>query len=122
MQNHPYGRLPYGPQNMGMYTQNQPLPPGELQRTHLLRVFSTEFNHSFFCRRSRFRTSLQTRPPPDEQDDAHSAQLPRHDAGHTGKHAWHDGTGEAVPDGVQAAAHHATGPDAEAAAPGPAGK
>uniref|UniRef100_A0A3Q3VUK2 Mediator complex subunit Med12 catenin-binding domain-containing protein n=1 Tax=Mola mola TaxID=94237 RepID=A0A3Q3VUK2_MOLML len=26
MQNHPYGRLPYGPQTMNMYTQ--PLPPG----------------------------------------------------------------------------------------------
>lgn len=30
MQNHPYGRLPYGQQAMNMYTQNQPLPPGEL--------------------------------------------------------------------------------------------
>lgn len=29
MQNHPYGRLPYGQQAMNMYTQNQPLPPGE---------------------------------------------------------------------------------------------
>lgn len=30
MQNHPYGRLPYGQQPMSIYTQNQPLPPGEL--------------------------------------------------------------------------------------------
>uniref|UniRef100_A0A674MC47 Mediator complex subunit 12 n=1 Tax=Takifugu rubripes TaxID=31033 RepID=A0A674MC47_TAKRU len=29
MQN-PYGRIPYGQQAMNMYTQNQPLPPGEL--------------------------------------------------------------------------------------------
>lgn len=29
MQNHPYGRLPYGQQPMSIYTQNQPLPPGE---------------------------------------------------------------------------------------------
>lgn len=29
MQN-PYVRVPYGQQAMNMYTQNQPLPPGEL--------------------------------------------------------------------------------------------
>lgn len=28
MQN-PYSRLPYSQQSMGMYTQNQPLPPGQ---------------------------------------------------------------------------------------------
>lgn len=128
MQNHPYGRLPYGQQNMGMYTQNQPLPPGE-QQTCLLAVATSEsfpqpesLNRSFFCRGSRFRTSLQTRSQSPDEDDAHSTQLPWHDAGHTGKHGWHDGTGEAVSDGVQASAHHATGPDAEAAASGPAGK
>lgn len=39
MQTHPYGRLPYAQQNMGMYTQNQPLPPGELR---LLAVVATK--------------------------------------------------------------------------------
>lgn len=42
MQNHPYGRLPYGQQNMGMYTQNQPLPPGQLMAQSLIIII-------FFC-------------------------------------------------------------------------
>lgn len=119
MQNHPYGRVPYGQQTMGMYTQNQPLPPGELPACSL--IIFTFFSNSttrwfsihqepfwdcglrdlFFHRRSRFRTSIQTYPQPtDEQNDAHSTQLPRHDARHAGKHAWHDGTGQAIPNGL----------------------
>uniref|UniRef100_A0A673C4E1 Mediator complex subunit 12 n=1 Tax=Sphaeramia orbicularis TaxID=375764 RepID=A0A673C4E1_9TELE len=34
--NHPYGRLPYSQQTMGMYTQNQPLPPGQFSACSLI--------------------------------------------------------------------------------------
>lgn len=49
MQNHPYGRLPYGQQSMGMYTQNQPLPPGELPTCFLI-IFT-------FCRASSMNSA-----------------------------------------------------------------
>lgn len=43
MQN-PYSRLPYGQQGMGMYTQNQPLPPGRFMAHSL--VINTFFSSS----------------------------------------------------------------------------
>uniref|UniRef100_A0A3P9HYA9 Mediator complex subunit 12 n=1 Tax=Oryzias latipes TaxID=8090 RepID=A0A3P9HYA9_ORYLA len=46
--------------------------------------------------RSRFRTTLQTLPP-GEQNDAAAAKLPRHDAWHASEHAWYNRDGKAVP-------------------------
>lgn len=76
-----------------------------------------------FHRRARFRPSIQTCPEPtDEQNDAHTAQLPGYDARHAGKHAWDDGIGQAIPNGLQAPAQHSPGPDTTPAATGQTGE
>lgn len=36
MQGHPYGRLQYSQQTINMYTQNQPLPPGQMTARWLI--------------------------------------------------------------------------------------
>lgn len=43
MQN-PYGRLQYGQQAMNMYTQNQPLPPGQCV-IYIYSIFSSSMTH-----------------------------------------------------------------------------
>uniref|UniRef100_A0A8C2XHS8 Mediator complex subunit Med12 domain-containing protein n=1 Tax=Cyclopterus lumpus TaxID=8103 RepID=A0A8C2XHS8_CYCLU len=52
MQNHPYGRLPYGQQTMSMYTQNQPLPPGQFLLYSLI-IISTRLTHWFNHRNNK---------------------------------------------------------------------
>uniref|UniRef100_A0A8C9Z7P8 Mediator complex subunit 12 n=1 Tax=Sander lucioperca TaxID=283035 RepID=A0A8C9Z7P8_SANLU len=50
MQNHPYGRLPYSQQTMSMYTQNQPLPPGQFMACSLIIiVFVSSSTHQELC-------------------------------------------------------------------------
>lgn len=143
MQNHPYGRLPYGQQAMNMYTQNQPLPPGELfsfshhhliivmvvskMLSHWFRLPTRTFLNFIFIiilqRRSRFGASIQTcSQPTDEQNDARSTKLHGHDVRHAGQHARHDGAGQAIFNGFQTAAQHATGTNTATAAPGAIGK
>lgn len=97
MQNPQYVRTLYN-QQQPMYPQNQPLPPGPLCQIHPAQFAAcktkpqTHLSH----RRSRFRTTLQTLPPA-EQNDAAAAKLPRHDAWHASEHAWYNRDGKAVP-------------------------
>lgn len=87
MQN-PYGRLAYGQPTMNMYTQNQPLPPGQSGSGfyHFIPAIRDRGPSPFpFHRRTRIRSSAQTfQKPTNEQNDVHTAQLPRHDAWNAG--------------------------------------